>query len=125
MGPAGGIAKEDSMKKFMVLYMAPAATFEKMMRDSTPAQQQEGMAAWMTWMNAHQKDIVDGGAPLGKSMRIDAGGSSAIRNDLGGYTIVQADTIEGAAKLFGKDHPHLQMPGTWIEVTEIMPMPGM
>jgi hypothetical protein len=113
------------MKKFMVLYMAPAATFEKMMRESTPAQQQEGMAAWMKWMNDHQKAIADGGAPLGKARRIDAGGASAVRNDLGGYTIVQADSLDAAAALFGKDHPHLQMPGTWIEVTEIMPMPGM
>jgi hypothetical protein len=30
-----------------------------------------------------------------------------------------------ATKIFGKDHPHLQMPGAWIEIIEIMPMPGM
>ena len=32
---------------------------------------------------------------------------------------------EAAAKIFGKDHPHLQWPGAWIEITEIMPVPGM
>ena len=27
--------------------------------------------------------------------------------------------------LFGKDHPFLRMPGAWIEIVEIMPMPEM
>jgi hypothetical protein len=38
---------------------------------------------------------------------------------------VQADNAEAATKLFGKDHPHLQIPGGWIEVIEIMHIPGM
>jgi hypothetical protein len=44
---------------------------------------------------------------------------------VGGYSILQAESHDAAAKLFGKDHPHLQMPGAWIEIVEIMPMPGM
>jgi hypothetical protein len=35
------------MKKFMVLYMATAADFEKAMKDSNPEQQKKGMEAWM------------------------------------------------------------------------------
>ena len=38
---------EDPMKKFMVLYMASGAEFEKMMKNSTPEQQRKGMDAWM------------------------------------------------------------------------------
>jgi hypothetical protein len=38
---------------------------------------------------------------------------------------VQADNAEAATKLFGKEHPHLQMPGGWVEVIEIMQIPGM
>jgi hypothetical protein len=45
------------------------------------------------------------------------------RNDIGGYTIVQAESAEDAAALFGSDHPHLTMPGAWIDIVEIMPMP--
>jgi hypothetical protein len=41
------------------------------------------------------------------------------------YSIVQAASHDAAAKMFGKDHPHLQMPGAWIEIVEIMPIPGM
>ena len=41
-------------------------------------------------------------------------------------SIVQAQSHDAAAKLFGKTHPHLQMmPGGWIEIVEIMPIPGM
>ena len=113
------------MKKFLVLYMASAADFEKMMKNSTPEQQKEGMDAWMKWMNANQASLVDGGAPLGKTKRVDAKGVSDVRNDVGGYSIVQAASADAAAKMFGKDMPHLQMPGAWIEIVEIMPMPAM
>ncbi len=112
------------MKKFLVLYMASAADFEKMMKESTPEQQKEGMDAWMKWMDANKSSFVDGGAPLGKTKRVDAKGPSDVRNDVGGYSIVQAASADAAAKLFGKDMPHLQMPGAWIEIVEIMPMPG-
>jgi hypothetical protein len=112
------------MKKFMVLYMAFSADFEKMMKNSTPEQQKKGMDAWMKWMNANQASIVDGGAPLGKTKRVDANGASDTKNDVGGYSVVQAESHDAAAKLFGKEHPHLQMPGAWIEIVEVMPMPG-
>jgi hypothetical protein len=112
------------MKKFMVLYMASGADFEKMM-SSTPEQQKKGMEAWMKWMNANTASIVDGGAPLGKTKRVDQTGASNTKNAIGGYSVVQADSHDAAAKLFGKDHPHLRMPGAWVEIVEIMPLPGM
>ena len=55
------------MKKFMVLYMAAGAEFEKMMKNSSPEQQKKGMEAWMKWMNANKTSIIEGGAPLGKT----------------------------------------------------------
>jgi hypothetical protein len=114
------------MKKFMVLYKAPTADFEKMMKSATPEEQKKGMEAWGKWMEANKKSMVDGGAPLGKTKRVDAKGVSDAKNDIGGYSIVQADSPDAAAKIFGKDHPHLHMmSGAWIEVTEIMPMTGM
>ena len=42
------VSWEDSlMKKFLVLYMAKAADFKRMMKNSTPEQQKKGMDAWM------------------------------------------------------------------------------
>jgi hypothetical protein len=113
------------MKKFLVVYMADRAVFEKMMLESTPEMQKAGMAAWMKWMSANQAALVDGGAPLGPTKRVTASGVSDVRNEMGGYSIVQAESHEAATGMFGKDFPHLQVPGAWIEVVEIMSIPGM
>ena len=79
----------------------------------------------MKWMNDNKASILEGGAPLGKTKRADASGISDTKNSIGGYSIVQAETHDAAAKLFGRDHPHVQMPGAWVEILEIMPLPGM
>jgi hypothetical protein len=113
------------MKKFLVLYMASKADFENMMKNSTPEQQKKGMDQWMKWMGENKASLVDGGAPLGKTKRVDAKGASNTQNEVGGYSIVQSESHDTATKIFGKDHPHLQMPGAWIEIVEIMPVPGM
>ena len=113
------------MKKFMVLYMASGPAFEEMKKNSTPEQQKKGMDAWKKWMEANKTSIVEGGAPLGKTKRVDSNGASNTKNEIGGYSIVQAESPEAATKLFGKDHPHLKMQGTWLEIMEIMPPPGM
>jgi hypothetical protein len=112
------------MKKFMVLYMANAADFERMMKESTSEQQKKGMEGWMKWMGDHKTSLVDGGAPLGKTKRIDAKGASDIKNGIGGYSIVQAETEEAATKLFGKDHPHLQMPAAGSKSSKSCMFPG-
>jgi YCII-related domain len=113
------------MKQFMVLYMASGSDFEKMMKDSTPEQQKKGMEAWMRWINANKTSIVQAGAPLGRTKRVDSQGASDTKNGVGGFSVVQAESHDGAAKIFDRDHPHLQMPGAWIEIVEIMPMPGI
>jgi hypothetical protein len=73
----------------------------------------------------HKPSLIDGGAPLGKTKRVDANGASNAKNQMGGYSVVQAETHDAATKMFGKEHPHLQVPGAWIEIVEIMPLPGM
>ena len=113
------------MKKFMVLYMAPRAEFEKMMKGATPEQHKKGMDAWMKWMNKNKKSLVDGGATLGKTKRVDAKGTSDMKNEVGGYSIVQARSHDDAVKMFGKEHPHLHVPKAWIEVVEILALPTM
>ena len=91
------------MKKFMVLYMASGAEFEKMMKNSTPEQQKKGMDAWMKWMNANKTSIVEGGAPLGKTKRVDSKGASNTKNEIGGYSVVQAESHDAATKIFGNE----------------------
>jgi hypothetical protein len=111
------------MKKFLVLYKAPVASFDQMMKAS-PEQQKAGMDAWMAWGKKAGSSIVDMGAPLGKALSVTPTGASPIRNDLGGYSILQGESKEALAATL-KEHPHFMMPGGTIEITELMPMPGM
>ena len=111
------------MKKFLVLYKAPTASFEQMMK-ATPEQQKAGMDAWMAWGKTAGAAIVDMGAPLGKTLRVTPAGASPTTNDLGGYSIMQGESKEAVGALM-KGHPHFMMPEGWIEIVDLMPIPGM
>jgi hypothetical protein len=114
-----------AMKKFLALYMANASEMADMMKKSTPEQQKKGMEAWMKWMDHNKASFVDRGAPVGKTKRVDSKGTKDAKNDVCGYSIVQAESADQAAKMFGKDSPHFQMPGASVEVIEVLEMPGM
>ena len=113
------------MKKFLALYMANAAEMADMMKKSTPEQQKKGMEAWTKWMDHNKASFVDRGAPVGKTKRVNSKGTKDAKNDVCGYSIVQAESADQAAKMFGKDLPHFQMPGASVEVIEVLEMPGM
>ena len=84
-----------------------------------------GKEAWGKWVKASEKSIVDNGSPLGKTKRISAQGISDTKNEIAGYTIVQAESHEAAAKMF-ENHPHFKIfPGHSVEVMECLQMPGM
>ena len=85
------------MKKFLVLYRAPASSFDQM-KSATPEQQKAGMDAWMSWGQKAASAIVDMGAPLGKSLKVTKSDSAPTTNDLGGYSILQAESKEALAK---------------------------
>lgn len=91
---------------------------------ATPEQQKAGMDAWMAWSKRAAASIVDLGAPLGKSLRVTKSGASPTTNELGGYSLLQAESKEALAEVL-KEHPHFMTPDGTIEVVEIMPMPGM
>ena len=110
------------MKKFLVLYKASAAAFQQMMK-ATPEQAKAGTDAWMAWSKKEAGSIVDMGGPLGKSLRVTTAGSMPSTNDLGGYSILQAESKEALAEIL-KGSPHFMMPDSSIEVIELIPMPG-
>jgi hypothetical protein len=111
------------MKKFLVLYHAPAASYEQMMK-ATPEQRQAGMKAWMGWAERAKANIVDLGAPLGKGQKVTPTSAADQANTYGGYSVLQADSKEALAKVL-EGHPHFMMPDGWIETVEVMPIPGM
>ena len=77
----------------------------------------------MVWGKKAAGSIVDMGAPLGKSLKVTPTGSSPTTNDLGGYSILQAESKEALAATL-KGHPHFMMADSTIEIVELMPMPG-
>ena len=109
------------MARYVVLYNAPTSAREQM-ASATPEQQQEGMQAWTTWMQAAGSGIVDLGAPLQAVATVGANGGAS---DTTGYSVLQADDRAGVEALLN-NHPHLMMgPGASIEVLEVLPIPGM
>ncbi len=88
------------------------------------AKEREGMAAWKAWVQKHQAAIVGMGGPLGKTKKITQSGVEDISNEMGGFTIVRADSHEAAAKLF-ENHPQFTIfPGESVEVMPVLPIPG-
>ncbi len=116
------------MKNFLAVYLGSAAgmdAWKKMDDDQRKPKEASGMQAWQAWAQANSTAIVDMGGPLGKTKRISKQGIVEVRNEMGAYTVVQAESHEAAAKLF-ENHPHFMIfPGDAIEVMERLPIPGM
>jgi hypothetical protein len=108
------------MKKFLVLYRAPSSSFAQM-KSATPEQQKAGMDAWMAWSKRSAGAIVDMGGPLGKSLLVTPQGASPVSNDLGGFSVLQAESKEALAEAL-KGHPHFMVPEGAIEIVELMPI---
>jgi hypothetical protein len=111
------------MTKFLVLYNSPISAAE-MMANATPEQAQAGMDAWMAWAKKNGDAVADLGMPLGSSVRVAPGSVTPGSSQASGYSILEAESLDAAAKRI-EDHPHLQTPGGTIEVFEFLPMPGM
>ncbi|MCB0931513.1 MAG: hypothetical protein KDB71_06390 [Mycobacterium sp.] len=101
------------MSKFLVLYKAGAPGNEPT-GEPTPEQQQAMMQAWFDWKDAAGDAIVDFGAP---TTAVSGGGA-----DVGGYSIVQADSVDALATIF-QTNPHRQQGGN-LEFHQILEIPG-
>jgi len=115
------------MKKFLAVYTGSAAamaSWNALTETERQQMQVQGMAAWKKWVADNAASIVDVGGPLSKSTLINKAGISDIRNNLGAFTIVQAESQAAVAKLF-VNHPHFTFfPGEGVEVMEVMQIPG-
>ena len=109
------------MKKYVAVYMAPHEALDQLMKTTTPEQSKQMMDSWNAWIETHKASFIDVGSPLGKNMRVSKDGISPARNDINGYSVVQAESLEEAAKIF-QDNPQLQMSGSYIDVLEWVEM---
>lgn len=117
------------MKKFMAIYIGTAAALEKsgwntLEEGKRKEREAAGLKAWGDWMVTHKASVVESGGPLGKTKRASAEGITDIRNNVAGYSIVQAESHQAAARLF-ENHPHFMIfPGDSVEIMECLPIPG-
>jgi hypothetical protein len=116
------------MKKFLALMTGtPADEKFKAYMAMPEADRQKtfaaGMAAWKQWQETYKDSILDSGGPLGRTLKADMGGVTEGGNNLSGYSIVQAESLEQAAKMF-ENHPHFAIfPGVAVEIMPILDQP--
>lgn len=91
---------------------------------SSPDEQQKLMQAWAAWMGGLRDRMVDGGAPLGPPSSVSSSGvvSEGGTSRIGGYSIINADSVEHAVTAT-KGCPHLAQGGT-IEIFEMLEVPA-
>ena len=115
------------MKKFLAIYVGTSGALDewnKLSEGQRKERSDAGMKGWMDWGTTHSGAIVDQGNPLGKTKRATPEGISDTKNSMTAYTIIQAESLEAAAKLF-ENHPHFTIfPGDSVEIMECLPLPG-
>jgi hypothetical protein len=109
--------------KFIVFYNIPTAViadWAKTEPNARKAAEEKMKAEWQQWMGEHAKMITVTEA-CGKTKKITAQGISDTKNDMCLYSLIEAESHEAAAKAF-ENHPHLQIPQSYIEVMAVRAM---
>ena len=89
----------------------------------SPSQLEEMFAKFNAWKDKFAANIVDMGGKLADGKVVTSEGSTdgpfvEVKEIVGGFMIVEADTIEEAAKV-AQESPGTMMPGSSVEVREI------
>lgn len=117
------------MKRYLAIYVGTEAALEKARWKTMDEEERKrlevaGIDAWKEWAIVNGAAIVDQGSPLGKTKRASPDGVADFRNTMTGYTIVQAESHEAAARMF-ENHPCFAIfPGDSVEIMECLPVPG-
>jgi hypothetical protein len=108
------------MAKYMLLYNGPATPPEEMAAED----RQAVMEAWGAWMGSVGDALTDVGAPTANGVAVVDDGSTGAATEINGYSIVEADDLDGAKALVD-GHPFLKDgSGRFsIEIHELMPVP--
>jgi hypothetical protein len=114
------------MKKFLVLYLAPASIIAEWMKkpeEERKAEEKKMQDEWGVWMSAHATSIKET-AGAGKTKRVTKAGIADVKNDIMLYSMVEAESAEAVATMFA-GHPHLGIPEASIEIMPANSLPGM
>ena len=115
------------MKRYLAVFTGTPEgmeAFRNLPEAERKQKEMAGVAAWRKWATDHQSSIIEMGGPLGRTKRVTESGIADVRNNLGAFTVVEADSQEAAARMF-ENHPHFTIfPGDGVEVMEVLPIPG-
>lgn len=112
------------MVRYMVLYNSELGAAD-LMSSSSPEKMKASMDEWIKWKDkANQTVDVEFGMPLQAINRVSTDGVTNSINQASGYSFIDAASKAAALGVL-RDHPHLKRTGAYIDLLEIMPMPGM
>lgn len=109
------------MTKYLFLYRNPPGPD----RQPSPEEMQQMFAQWNAWKAKWKANVVDvgdglkGGGKLLKEGKVTDGPLTEAKEIIGGFSIVQAETIQQALDV-ARECPIVFMPGATIEIREMM-----
>ncbi len=113
------------MSKFLVMYLVPVAVMEDWKTTDIEVRkpaEEKMRAQWDAWTGEHAHAVTTTEA-AGRTRLVSKDGISDTKNDLMLYSIVEAPSHDIVAEMFAA-HPHLQIPQSSIEITEVRAMGG-
>lgn len=113
------------MPHFLAVYtMKPenVVRFRALPKAEQDAIDAAGVPKWVAWEKASAASFHDR-AMVGKTKRVTKDGIADAQNDICGYVVVEAGSIEAAAKLF-ENHPHFSIfPGDGVDIMPFVTEP--
>ncbi|KQZ01338.1 hypothetical protein ASD45_11115 [Pseudolabrys sp. Root1462] len=113
------------MPRFLAIYtMKPEnlARFRAMPKAEQEAIDAAGLPQWVAWEEANAASFRDRGM-VGKTKRVSKDGIGDAQNDICGYIVVEAESIDAAARLF-EQHPHFTIfPGDAVDIMPFVTEP--
>jgi hypothetical protein len=95
--------RENVTKRFLAIYTGSAeamARWNSMPERELRERRAAGIKAWHEWVDRNRASVVDPGAPLGPRKRVSPAGVNDIRNSMGAFTVVQAQSRRGGRQDF-------------------------
>jgi hypothetical protein len=111
------------MAKFLILFNSTASASE-LMANATPEEIKASMDEWIKWRDEAVKTVkFDWGMPVQAVSRVNTSEVTSSDNPASGYAIMEGEREVIASLL--KSHPHLKRPEAYIDLLEMLSMPGM
>lgn len=115
------------MPRFLAVYtMQPenVARFRSQPKSEQNAIDAVGLKQWLDWEARNAASFADRGGMVGKAKRVSKDGIADAVNPLCGYIVVEAESIEAAARLF-ENHPHFSVfPGDGVDIMPFVTEPA-